>query len=331
MTLRMCATLVAVLSFLQLAPVMAAVPYASADDDRRAKQAIPPSGKALVYVFRAADSGSRASPLLLLNGRGTGRLEAQGYFMWTVDPGRVDLQLDDAARRKLSLRCQDGRIYFVQLIADRDGNGELRQVSYGKGRQAVHRSRLVRETGPETADRETVPEGQSGFTLLFKGGSYQLGSGAQDILGATRTFTTGGASLGIEGEWRLANGVAFGAEVFSHSHEYTTIASTATGELSLVHVMVNIKKYFRPGRLVQPYLGAGVGAVNASFSGNSIGSITGSATGYGVQAMGGVAFRWPHVGLYTELKAHSATVEDASGQSVDSSGTGLFAGLSVHF
>jgi len=327
----MCTILVAVLSFLQLAPAMAAIPYAGADQDRRAKQAIPPSGKALVYVFRKSDSGSRESPLLLLNGRGVGRLEAQSYFMWTVDPGRVDLQLDDAARRKLSLRCQDGRIYFVQLIADRNGNGELRQVSYGKGRQDVHRSRLARETGPETTTGESGSEGQSGFSLLLKGGSYQLGSGSQTILGATRTFTTGGTSLGIEGEWRLASGVAFGAEIFSHSHEYTTTASTATGELSLLHVMVNIKKYFRPGSIVQPYIGAGLGAVSASFSGSSVGSITGSATGYGVQAMGGVAFRWQHVGLYTELKAQSAKIEDVNNQSVDASGTGLFAGLSVQF
>jgi hypothetical protein len=331
MTLRMCTTLVAVLSILQLAPAMAAIPYAGADDDRRAKQAIPPSGKALVYVFRKSDSGSRASPLLLFNGRGVGRLEAQNYFMWTVDPGRVDLQMDDPARRKLSLRCQDGRIYFVQLTVDRDGTGELQQVSYGKGRQDVHRARLVRETGPETSASESSSDGQSGFTLLFKGGSYQLGSGSQNILGATRSFTTGGTAFGAEGEWHFANGVAVGAEIFSHSHEYTTTASTATGELSVLHVMFNIKKYFRPESIVQPYIGAGLGAVTASFSGSTAGSITGSATGFGFQGMAGVAFRWRHVGLYTEIKAQSATIEDSGGQSVDTSGTGLFAGVSVQF
>ena len=331
MTLRMCTTLVAVLALLQLAPAMAAVPYAGAEEDRRAKQAIPPSGKALVYVFRSNDSGARTSPVLLLNGQGVGRLEAQSYFMWTVEPGRVDLQLDDAARRKVSLRCQDGRIYFVQLIADRDGNGELQQVTYGKGRQAVHRSRLARETGPETVASDSGTAGQSGFTLLVKGGSYQLGSGSQNILGATRVFTTGGTSIGAEGEWHFANGVAVGAEVFSHSHEYTTTGLPATGELSVLHVMVNIKKYFRPESVVQPYIGAGLGSVTASFSGSSAGSITGSANGFGFQGMAGVAFRWRHVGLYTEIKAQSATIEDSGGQSVDTSGTGLFAGLSVQF
>jgi len=331
MTIRTFAAILAALSFLQLAPAMASIPYASADDDRRAKQAIPPSGKALVYVFRAQDGGARVSPLLLLNGRATGRLEAKSYFMWTVDPGRVELRLDDAVRRSLTLRCADGRVYFVQLTADQDGNGTLKQVTYGAGRQNVHRSRLARETGPESAAREAGPEARSGFTLLIKGGSYQLGSGSQDILGATRSFTTGGTAFGVEGEWHFANGVAVGAEVFSHKHEYTTVAATATGDLSLLHVMFNIKKYFRPESIVQPYIGAGIGAVTASFSGNDVGSVTGSAGGYGAQAMAGVAFRWQYVGLYTEIKGQSSKIEDANGQSVDASGTGIFAGLSLQF
>jgi hypothetical protein len=42
--------------------------------------------------------------------------------------------------------------------------------------------------------------------------------------------------------------------------------------------------------------------------------------------MGGVAFRWQHIGIYTEAKFQANKTPD-----VDASGTGLFAGMSVHF
>jgi hypothetical protein len=50
-----------------------------------------------------------------------------------------------------------------------------------------------------------------------------------------------------------------------------------------------------------------------------------------LQGMTGIAFRWRHFGIYTELKYERAEVEDAAGEAVDVSGTGLFAGVSVQF
>ena len=49
-------------------------------------------------------------------------------------------------------------------------------------------------------------------------------------------------------------------------------------------------------------------------------------SGYSIQAMGGVAFRWQHIGIYTEAKYQANITPD-----VDASGIGLFAGMSVHF
>lgn len=318
------------LSMLWLAPALAAVPYASSGDDRKAKQAVPPSGKALVYVYRPADAGPEYAPPLLLNNQARGRLVSRTYYMFTVDPGRVELRVDARGTRALTLRTQAGRIYFVHLTVGRTG-AELGQAAYGAGRQEVHRGRLLRETTVAEGEDEAAPAGRSGFTLILKGGSVQLASDSQTILGFERSFSAGGSSFGAEGEWRLANGLAFGAEVFSHGHSYTTPAATGSGDLTALHILVNVKKYFRPASLVQPYVGGGLGVVNVSFSGGGANGITGSSGGLAFQAMGGVAFRWQHVGIYTELKFQKAEVEDANGETVDASGTGLFTGLSVHF
>lgn len=326
------AVLAVILSMLCLSPVLAAVPYANTDDDRKAKQALPPAGKALVYIYRPADAGPAKSPAVLFNNRKHGQLAPLTYYMWTVEPGRVDLRTDEAGSRTLSLRTQGGRIYFVRLTVGRDGRGELRQVSYGAGRQDVHRARLLREVAAADDDSDAGSSGRGGFTLIVKGGSYQLGSDSQTILGLQRNFGTTGSAFGAEGEWRLANGLAFGAEVFSHSHDYTTSGAVGTGDMSALHIMFNVKKYFRPASLVQPYIGGGVGAVTAEFSsGSGASAITGSGGGYALQAMGGVAFRWQHVGLYTELKLQKAEAEDANGETVDVSGSALFVGMSLSF
>jgi opacity protein-like surface antigen len=319
----------AVLLITGVSPAAAAVPYAGADQDRRAKQAVPPAGKALLYVYRQQDQGPGESVALSLNNRAVGRLAPATYLYWAVEPGRVELKAGEAGARSLSLQVRDGRIYFVRMTVSETGVSSLRQVSYGSGRQEIHRTRLVRETGGKPAP--VAGAARSGFNLIFKGGSYQLNADSQNILLAQRNFTAGGSGFGAEAEWQFANGIAVGAEVFGHSHDYTTVASTAAGDVSALHIMVNIKKYFRTGQTVQPYLGAGLGTVTADFSSSSGAGITGSGAGFAVQAMGGVAFRWQHVGLYTELKFQSAKAEDANGETVDVSGLGLFAGVSAHF
>jgi opacity protein-like surface antigen len=111
-----------------------------------------------------------------------------------------------------------------------------------------------------------------------------------------------------------------------HSHEFTAVSispvSSGTGDMQVITVLANAKKYFRPEAIVQPYLGAGIGIAAVSMSGH----LEGTTTGYAIQAMGGVAFRWQHIGIYTEAKFQANKTPD-----VDASGTGLFAGMSVHF
>jgi hypothetical protein len=343
----------------------AAVQLAAPEQDRYAKQAVPPAGKALIYVYRLGDARLQMSPVLWLNKRNSGQLEPRTYGMWAAGPGRLEVRAGRIDATPLTITCQAGRIYFVKLAVNADESVSLRQVPYGTGRTDMRAARLVldpaiaaraaaapkpvaptsapvpakkpkaakapparKPVAKETRAASDVPveKGTSGVTLIAKTGSFQLASDSQIIVGASRNFSAASMAYGLEGEWRMESGFAFGIELFGHTQDYTT-AGVPSGDLAVTNVFFNAKKYFRPGAIVQPYLGAGIGAASSSFSG----AVTGSAGGFALQGMTGIAFRWQHFGIHTEFKYERAEVEDAAGQTVDVSGTGLFAGASVQF
>jgi len=308
---------------------------ASPEENRRAKQALPPTGQALVYVYRT-DGGARVGPTIAINKRELGALAPRTFYMVPVAPGRIDLR---AGGETISIRGQGGRVYFVHLAVDSAGKGALNQVSYGRGRREVHAASLAK-IGTSTVSKSgakqpaSTPEPpdatRDGFNLIVKVGSYSLASGTQTVvipvLGpATLNYSTGSTTLVVEGEWITTTGWAFGAEYMGHSHEY--VSTAGTGDLSASLLMINVKKYFRYGATVQPYLGIGIGSAFADLSGG----ISGSAGGFAAQVMGGVAFRWQHVGLYTEFKQQTATTKDANSQEIDLGGSGLFVGVSAFF
>jgi hypothetical protein len=326
-----CLAMLALTLFMQQA--LAAVPLATVEADRRAKQAIPPAGKALVYVYRLDDRGPPLSPTILFNKRELTALGLRTFGYWAVNPGRVDLQAGTTGSR-VTLRCQAGRIYFVQMTVAANGSAGLRAVSYGVGRRDTYKARLIREIrqAEPSAPARSRTEGQKGVTLILKAGSFMLARGSQNILGSPLDFSSTAAAWGLEGEWRIPSDFAFGLEVGGHSHSYTTIGPVPSGDMSVTSVFVNAKKYFRGDSIVQPYVGGGLGAVTTDFSGG----ISGKAEGFAVQFMTGAAFRWQHFGLYTELKYQGAKThgtDAATGASVpvDASGLGLYAGLDVHF
>ena len=131
----------------------AAVTLASPEQDRQAKQALPTSGKALIYVYRLNDD-SGATPGLWLNGRASGSLEPGTYGMWAAGTGRLAIRAGQVDANPLSFSCEAGRVYFVQLIVNKDGSVSLRQVSYGVGRNDLQQARLVLD--PALAARTAV-------------------------------------------------------------------------------------------------------------------------------------------------------------------------------
>ena len=350
-----------VLLILSMSPAQAAATLATPDQDRRAKQAVPPAGKALIYVYRLDDTDTGTGSGLWLNGRDSGQLEPRTYGMWAAGPGRLDIRAGKVDATPLTFTCAAGRVYFVQLSVNKDQSVSLKQVAYGTGRTELGQARLVLDpalaarvaVAPKPAALAAAPaqkapvfeepakarqtsgedeKARGGVTLIVKAGSFQLASSPQTILGLSRSFSEASVAYGLEGEWRLANGFAFGLEVFGHTQEYTTaVPSLQSGDMTVTNVFINAKKYFRPNALVQPYLGIGLGSASVDFSTNTNSGITGSAGGVAVQGMAGVALRWQHVGIYSEFKYARTEIEDSIGQTVDTSGSGLFVGMSVHF
>lgn len=298
---------------------------------------------------------------------GSGRLDIRAGaadakpLSFTCEAGRVYfVQLSVNKDRSISLRqvaygvgrtdLQQARLVLDPALAARAA-APAKQAAAPVPSPApapVKQTPVVRETPKVTkpapaprvvADEEEPEQAASGVTLIFKLGSFTLASESQTILGRSRSFSATNVAYGAEGEWRFQNGFALGVELFGHGQEYSTAGATGSGDMTVTSFLFNAKKYFRPSAVVQPYLGVGIGSMVTDFSaGDSSGTagITGSAVGFAFQGMAGVAFRWRHVGIYSELKYVSAETEGTEAltgvkETVDASGIGLFGGLNVQF
>jgi opacity protein-like surface antigen len=116
--------------------------------------------------------------------------------------------------------------------------------------------------------------------------------------------------------------------VIGYSTEFTSVGASDTHDVDVLSVFVNARKYFRGGRRIQPFIGAGLGAATADISGPTI---TGDTFGLAYQLMAGVEFRVARVGLQVEAKHISAETEDENNEKIDVSGSGIFLGVGLHF
>lgn len=310
-------------------------------------------------------SGSLAPRTYGMWAAGSGRLDIRAGtadakpLSFTCEAGRVYfVQLSVNKDRSISLRqvaygigrtdLQQARLVLDPALAARAAAAPAKQRPAPAPSPApvVKQSPAVRETpkvakpapAPRVVEDEEEPA-SSGVALIFKLGRFTLASESQTLLGGTRSFSATNVAYGVEGEWRFQNGFALGVELFGHGQEYSTAGATGSGDMTVTSFLFNAKKYFRPAAVVQPYLGVGLGSMVTDFSpGDSSGTagITGSAVGFAFQGMAGVAFRWRHFGIYSELKYVSAETEGTEAltgtkETVDASGIGLFGGLNVQF
>lgn len=329
--------LLALLLLVAAAPTVAAVPLADRATDRQAKFAAPAAGEAFIYVYRGDDS-SPAPLTVILNGRDSARLDPRTFAMWRVQPGRAQLTAIGTSST-LGLSLRGGRVYYVELSRSSTGIPTLRQVSFPIGRTAIHRARLIARTQavapPKTSAAPAAPRAAppprgraQNFALMLKPGAFTLSSDTQTILGTQRVFDDSSSSvLAFEGEWFLRPDISFGVEVLRFSNDYATPLTLTTGSTDTTAVLVNAKRYFLPASAWQPYIGAGLGSAAVDFSG----TITGSTSGFALQAVGGIQWRSGNFAVRGEYKYLKADTEDDSGQKVDMSGSGLFLGVGFYF
>lgn len=168
-------------------------------------------------------------------------------------------------------------------------------------------------------------------TIIVKGGSQTLNDATQSIAGPPSAILNfdeqSKQAFGLEYEWQFGSGFSVGGEILHFTHDWTS-GPFSSGDLRSLTFTVNGKKYFKVTDWLRPYVGVGIGFASGDFKGPGG---TAGLFGLAAQAMGGVEFRFKQVGLYTEVKALTAQPEDSNSEKIDISGTGLYAGLSVHF
>ena len=167
-----------------------------------------------------------------------------------------------------------------------------------------------------------------GLALILKTGRYDMSDRSQVVGGLPSEFDAKASGvLGVELEWRDRGGFAFGGELFRYTNKIVAVGTSLSGEMEVVVLLANAKKYFEISGVLYPYVGAGLGIATSSFSGD----ITGSASGPAYQAMAGIEFRSKNIGLYTELKYLSSSTEDSSNAKIKIGGNGKNLGLGVSF
>jgi cell division septation protein DedD len=361
--LRAC---LAVSGALLLVGVLSA-PVAHAQTDPR--QATPPSGRALVFVFRSEREPADARIPVAVNAEAVGQLAGGTFLVATVAPGKTFVRSGDRVLSAVAFLAEPNRSYFVRVEAA-SGTGpvptETRLVAEAEGRRAVAQSQLAEAapaviaapraaapTPPPTAAKPapqaaqpappaTKPapaaarepeQARSGIALILKAGSFKMAEGDQTVGGAASTFdTTSKPAAGVEIEWRSRSGLALGGEVFYYKNKFVLNLTPLTAEQEVYAAMLNAKYYLRAADWFYPYVGAGAGLAASSYSGD----LSGDALGPAYQGLAGAEFRFNGVGLHLQFKYLAATTEGklattGATEKVKVGGAGVLAGISFVF
>jgi opacity protein-like surface antigen len=179
-----------------------------------------------------------------------------------------------------------------------------------------------------TVGREMSTPSEAGrdwnFALIAKAGTFKMANDNQMVAGLPSTFDTTSTSVyGVEAEWRGKGGIAVGGEVFHYNND---LVSAGTAQQEVFAILANGKYYFRLANWFYPFVGAGVGLANASYSNG----LTGTASGLAFQALAGMEFRFNHIGVNVQYKYLDATTGNTD-KEVKVGGSGILAGVSIAF
>jgi len=135
------------LGLIMLLSACASVPMATDSEDTAAKQATPPAGKALVYVYRNETLGAAIKMPVTLDGRLAGETASKTYFMFTVDSGTHEIGSIGETNQKLNLKCEAGKTYYVwqeMKMGMWAPNSLLNLVDAATGREALKECKLIK-------------------------------------------------------------------------------------------------------------------------------------------------------------------------------------------
>ena len=165
------------------------------------------------------------------------------------------------------------------------------------------------------------------MALIVRAGTFELANDNQVVAALPSTFDTTSTSVfGVEAEWRSKSGIALGGEVFHYNNDLVSPGAIPNAEQEVFAILANGKYYFRLANWFYPFVGAGIGLANASYSEG----LTGTASGLALQALAGMEFRFNRIGVNVQYKYLDATT-GSSGKEVKVGGSGILAGVSFIF
>ena len=118
-----------------------ATPEASRDEDAEAKRFESAPGAAIVYLYRA-DTPSRGTTTLWLDGRLVGESLPATYFRTSVRPGKNLLSAYAGDPGRLEFETRSGEVYFVAINVradDATGTSQFRLVTPETGIAQINR------------------------------------------------------------------------------------------------------------------------------------------------------------------------------------------------
>jgi opacity protein-like surface antigen len=345
--------------------------YATPAASKQAHGFKPPKGKAIVYIYQRLEDGRDVSPKIWINNYEIGRLVPGTFTVWKMSPGRLNIRVGETDSANLAMTMQAGQIYRFRLSVSETNAGtqirirsiparlhsELASTRLLKNPRQVTSlvtrtpvvpkqpvSPPVREQAPQPKKTPSVQVSEQeydsslsvdgsitpgGFGLMFKTGTLTLSEDTQTILGTDRRFDDSASSLfAAELYYQFDSGVTVGAELLSYTADFTTVGMTDTHNVDVTIIFANARRYFRNYSSFQPYIGAGAGLAVTDISGPTLG---GNTAGVAYQLLTGVEYRGADVGVFGEIKYVGAETEDDNGETIDVSGTGIFAGVAFHF
>ena len=161
-------------------------------------------------------------------------------------------------------------------------------------------------------------------SITLKLGQFKLADKSQVIKSAVTFDEKSKTVYALEYEHKLRNNITFGGELISYKNTFNSGSDTAHA----THVFANFKKYFDVTPHFHPFIGVGAGGSGVRLSGASS---SGTAGGFGIQFMGGLKFVFEEISAGIEYKVISAEPADLAGSTVNLSGDGLYAGISINF
>jgi opacity protein-like surface antigen len=170
--------------------------------------------------------------------------------------------------------------------------------------------------------------------VTLKSGFMRLDDRTQTLGGVDREFNDKVRNkFVIEGESRFERygDLVLGGELMWYRNAFKRADNSLPNNpnnMWAYGLFVKPKYFFPVSRSWQPYVGAGLGYMEAA---DDYGPIAGGARGGAQQLVAGMQWRADRVGLRLEYMQLRAKLEDRAGQEVDASTHGVLLGVTFHF